>query len=182
MGKTTVYLLPDLGSVAPTEYAQRVKALLVELEIIWGEASDELPDFYPPGDKSLAAFENTVNWEAGFENCIIYGSERKQDVPQDPSVYPRCPNCSTDVTDVYYQTINDADEFEPDKPDDELRVKCPNCAGEHRLDQLVDDKGIFLVNAYVNFDDIPGSLRPEWLSDVDKRLGITHRCIEYWYT
>lgn len=182
MGTTAVYLIPDLGDVAPTEYARRVKTLLSVYRIINAEPAADYPDIYPPGAESLAPFSNDVGWGSGFEHCIIYGSSRVSVVPTDPAVFPHCPACSADVSDAYYETINDAVEFEPEKPDNELRVRCPNCGGEYRLDQLVDDTGIFLVNAYVDFDDVPGSVRREWLDDFESRLGLKHRCLEYWYT
>lgn len=182
MGATVVYLLPELGDLVPQTYAARARAVLIEMEVIDAEPMDFDPMFFPPGEASLAPFDNEVDWTSGFESCGIYGNGRAALVPNDPAVDPCCPKCGVNVSELYYEVVNDAAEFEPDKPEADLRVRCPRCAEDYRLDQLVDDVGIFLVNAYVAFDDIPGALKREWLAAFDKSMRVSHRVIEYWYT
>src|SRR5262245_44960801 len=151
MGTTTIYLLPELLGLDPAEYASQAVSVLIAWGVIDPEPDPDDPGFYSAGDASLVAFEAAEGWDTGFEVCIVYGSSRVSVVPTDPAVSPRCPRCSHDVSETYYDTVNDAWEFEPEKSHDTLRVRCGGCGTEHRLDQLVDDVGIFLVNAYLNF-------------------------------
>jgi hypothetical protein len=182
MGSTTIYLLPDLRGRDPAEYASQAVSVLSAWGVIDPEPDPDDPGFYGPGDASVVPFEEAEGWDSGFEVCIVYGSSRACVVPTDPAVSPRCPRCSHDVSETYYDTVNDAWESEPETPPDTLRVRCGGCGAEHRLDHLVDDVGIFLVTAYLNFDDVPGGIRPEWLAALDERLGVNHRCVQYWYT
>jgi hypothetical protein len=186
MGNTTVYLLPEGPSIDPRAYRLRVKKVLQRFGVIGNERYDGEPNWYVAGPNSNQPFAALADHEIGFEYCIIYGSVNVEVVPQDPAVQPHCPSCDADLSQPYYDLINDIEMTYSGRAKSRKhlssRISCTKCTHASSLPELKDSVGVFLSGTWVNFEDIQSELRPEWLTEFNMQTGWQHRALTYWYT
>lgn len=181
MGTWSTYLIPESVQLQPEHYLATVKAALQKFGVIGERQYGDNPNCFSAGPQSLDPFENEIGWKTGFEYCSLYGNSRIEVVPQDPSAEPKCPCCTADVHEQYYEVVNGGeDDQEPNY--ESATITRGACGRSSRLDQLKDEVGIFLTNTYINFDDVPGRMRTNWLAKFEAETGIKHRVLEYWYT
>jgi hypothetical protein len=184
VGHTTIYLLPE-EAVDPATYASRVLSVLTRWGVITEDHYDGQPTWYCAGHNSCTPFLE-ADEDFGFEYCIITGTSHVEVVPQDPAVQPRCPFCLGDLSDIYYEAINDIeDEYdgaEKSKQYLDARLGCSTCSHQSSLTELKDDVGIFLSGTWINFEDVESELRPEWVEQFNRETGWRHRVLTYWYT
>jgi hypothetical protein len=185
MGSISIYLLPET-EVDPTEYGKTVKRVLLEMGIIDDE-NYEYENWWVAGSRSNTIFQEPGT-DIGFEYCILYSSPHVELVPQDPAVFPRCPSCAAELSDQFYELINEIEENHAERPArkarayEDARLKCGTCGVSAALPDLKDDHGIYLHRTWVNFEDTPGSLRADWVREFSRATGWNHRAVEYWYT
>ncbi len=188
MGTSTIYLLPENGSVDPTTFGKTVKAVLTEMGVICDELYDDEPNWFCAGSDSSVAFDRSdEDDDVAFEYCIIYASKNTELVPQDPAVEPLCPQCDAELREEYYELINSIEEKElsPAKKSQRYlhaNIACPACRCETLLTKLKDEVGIFLSGTWINFEDVQSSLSPKWLKKFEAATGFKFKVLNYGYT
>jgi hypothetical protein len=186
MGTLSIYVIPE-QEIDPEAFRRTVKQVLLEMGVIEDENYSE-PNWWLAGESSASIFENGGGEDVGFEYCIVYGSPHVEIIPQDPAELPSCPACGADVSEEFYDVINDIEERHEEEPGAKAEalegatVSCPKCRAASRITNLKADVGILLSRTWINFEDAPGSLRDDWLSKFNEHTGWKNRCLEYWYT
>jgi hypothetical protein len=181
VGCFCLYLLPTTAVSKPREVVRKAVSILAEQRIIWADPADtqQLTEghfSFGCGENAHRAFDMETAAEAiPFETCFLFGAESPDVVPQCPGVDPKCPKCGGNVSSEYYEFVNEEKVAES--------FRCPHCGNTCRIDQLVDEAGIFITTLYLCFDDTDGEqLDAEWLREFSGRLGIQLIAKEYWYT
>jgi hypothetical protein len=185
VGNLSIYLFPE-EDVDPVAYGPRVKQALLAMKVIDDETYEH-PNWWVAGESSADAFEDPSD-ETGFEYCIVYSSPFVELIPQDPAVFPKCGACGAEVSDEYYELVEDLEEKYGNSPALkgsqllQASLRCPGCSAVVALENLVDPQGIYLKRTWVNFEDASGPLRDEWLKRFETATGWKHRAVQYWHT
>jgi hypothetical protein len=184
MGSTDIYLMSERSAeMSPVQYAERAVELLTRTNVIC-VADYEEKGWFGLGDESLLPFEHQPEDEYGFDLCVVYGRPELALVPLEEEVEPRCPACDTDVGAAHNQIVCQIADEELETGVGDVRITCPGCGQSWRLDQLMDKlgNGLYLTDRYVNFNDVIGRLRPQWLAEFDRAMGVRHVVRTYWST
>lgn len=112
-----------------------------------------------------------------FEYASIHDTDKKKLVPEASSsgYGSTCTQCSTDINDEFYDTINNHYDYEEESGEEkdmtELSVKCNNCGKSMKLQEIKFIQTVVLTNHFFQFVDIVGEISQDTLKNIEESLG-----------
>jgi hypothetical protein len=92
----------------------------------------------------------------GFDYLGVRIGARPKFIPEDPAILPRCPKCNEDLSDPWYEVLND--EFDRDMEQDwrTPQATCPRCQWRGSLLDVVDEGGVgaFARREFIFLSDV----------------------------
>ena len=167
MGQTSIYVftLNDRPG-----FVQESLARLSEAGVISSEAHAGL---YGPG---------TAPWASrAFDHLDIHQSRLPYIIPQDPAIEPTCPACGADMSEAFYDTVNEIEDEGQEVDWRGVKVTCSRCRQEFAITALKDRVGVFCACEYLYFADVEVDDLRAFETQLQKIL--SHAEVKsYWYT